>query len=621
MNDFVLPLSTFKKIADTTPVINTRTLPERNQRLTRFTVRKDKDGPLYSPAIWDAGCTRGNAGIKELTAVVLDCEKTAPPFAEVKPRLEGKASIWHTTHRHTSENERYRIILPLSRPVSPEKWPSVHRGAVRSLGLDGRIDPTCAEPARAYYAASCSPENEADSFSGFTEGDLWNPDELMELVADEPSPAEFTEDAIASKKSVGGRPGDDFNQRATWEEILSTHGWRRVSESRGVAKWVKPGDPGNEHQATTNNAGSDLFYCFSPDAPPMPCAKALSKFAVYALLNHNDDYSAAAKDLASKGYGDPILTPCPTAENPAEGEQRRITVVEAFAFMKMEFPPRENILSPWLPRQGLTMVYAPRGIGKTHFSLGVSYAVSSGGQFFSWRAPFPRGVLFLDGEMPAGVLQERLARIAVSSAGEPEAPLRIVTPDLQPSGMIDLTKPEDQRALTPYLEGVDLIVVDNLSTLCRRGKENEGEAWLPVQEWALGQRAAGRSILFIHHAGKNGEQRGTSRREDVLDTVIALKRPGDYTPDKGACFEVHFEKARGIFGDDTKPFEAQLVTGPDEHQEWLTKPLDQSTAEKVAALLNEGISQIEIAELLGVTKGAVSKARKRAADSGLLKVA
>jgi integrase len=44
----------------------------------------------------------------------------------------------------------------------------------------------------------------------------------------------------------------------------------------------------------------------------------------------------------------------------------------------------------------------------------------------------------------------------------------------------------------------------------------------------------------------------------VLDTVIALKRPGDYTPDMGACFEVNFEKARGLFGDDTKPFEARL---------------------------------------------------------------
>lgn len=317
---FMLKLSTFKRISDTTPVCGNLPLSKWQQRLTRHSVREDKDGPLYSPAIWKPGSTRGNEGIVELTACVLDCEKTAPPFAQVQPRLEGKSAIWHTTHRHTSENERYRIILPLSQPVSPEVWPSVHRGAVRSLNLDGRIDPTCAESARAYYAASCPPEIEADSFSGFTAGDLWNPDELKALVADEPIPAEFSEDAVASKKSIGGRPGDDFNQRTTWGEILSPHGWRQVSESRGIAKWVKPGDPGHEHQATTNNAGSDLFYCFSPDAPPMPCAKALSKFAVHALLNHDGDYSAAAKDLAGKGYGEPIPTPCRTEQSPSEIE-------------------------------------------------------------------------------------------------------------------------------------------------------------------------------------------------------------------------------------------------------------------------------------------------------------
>lgn len=54
--------------------------------------------------------------------------------------------------------------------------------------------------------------------------------------------------------------------------------------------------------------------------------------------------------------------------------------------------------------------------------------------------------------------------------------------------------------------------------------------------------------MFIHHAGKSGAQRGTSKREDVLDTVVALKRPGDYVTSQGARFEVHFEKARGIFG-------------------------------------------------------------------------
>ncbi len=304
-----------------------------------------------------------------------------------------------------------------------------------------------------------------------------------------------------------------------------------------------------------------------------------------------------------------------------EAEAPRVRVIDALDFMSMQFPPRENILSPWLPNQGLVMIYGPRGTGKTHGSLGIAYAVSSGGTLWGWMAPKPTGVLFIDGEMPAGVLQQRLARIAVSSESDLGAPLRIVTPDLQPSGMIDLSNPEDQKVLTPYLDGIGLIIVDNLSTLCRRGKESEGESWLPVQEWALQQRAAGRSILFIHHAGKNGEQRGTSRREDVLDTVIALKRPGDYTPDKGACFEIHFEKARGIYGDDTKPFEAQLVTTPDGRQEWVTKPLEQSTAEKVASLLNDGIPQTEIPDLLGLSKGAVSKAKKRAIEEGLLKVA
>ncbi len=337
---------------------------------------------------------------------------------------------------------------------------------------------------------------------------------------------------------------------------------------------------------------------------------------------------AAVKECLAAAQDPPMQGLSPTQGNQhnanredqdeGNGASSRLTVISAMDFMAFEFPPRENILAPWLPRQGLAMVHAPRGIGKTHFSLGVAYAVASGGKLFGWEATKPRGVLFIDGEMPATVLQERLARIAGSSDRDLAAPFHIINPDLQTSGMIDLTRPQDHLELAPYLEGVDLIVIDNLSTLCRTGKENEAESWIPVQGWALQQRAAGKSVLFIHHSGKNGEQRGTSKREDVLDTVIALKRPGDYTPEKGCCFEVHFEKARGIFGDDVKPFEAQLITTGDK-QEWLTRTLEQSTAEKVAALLNDGLSQVEIAEELEMTKSAISKARKKAGALGLLK--
>jgi hypothetical protein len=58
----------------------------------------------------------------------------------------------------------------------------------------------------------------------------------------------------------------------------------------------------------------------------------------------------------------------------------------------------------------------------------------------------------------------------------------------------------------------EVVFVDNISTLVRSGKENEAEGWLPVQSWVLRHRRAGRAVVLLHHAGKGGAQRGTSRR-------------------------------------------------------------------------------------------------------------
>lgn len=298
-----------------------------------------------------------------------------------------------------------------------------------------------------------------------------------------------------------------------------------------------------------------------------------------------------------------------------------LEVVDAHQFLTLDFPPREALLAPWLLTQSLCMIHSWRGVGKTHVSLGVAYAVASGGRFLTWEAPEPRKVLFVDGEMPGAALQERLAAIIQTAEREAaHGALRIITPDRQQNGMPDLATLEGQEAIDAALEDdTALIVLDNLSALCRSGgRENEAESWLSVATWALQKRAEGRAVLLIHHSGKSGAQRGTSKREDLLDIVLNLKRPADYLPSDGAIFEVHYEKARHLHGEETNPFEACLLADDHGHQLWVTKPLEESTFEKVVSLANEGLTQKEIADELGLHKSNVSRHHRKAEGLGLI---
>ena len=170
--------------------------------------------------------------------------------------------------------------------------------------------------------------------------------------------------------------------------------------------------------------------------------------------------------------------------------------------------------------------------------------------------------------------------------------------------------------LEAHTQETELIIVDNISTLCRNTRENEADSWLPVQEWALRMRASGKSVLFIHHAGKGGNQRGTSKREDILDTVISLKRPDDYKPKDGAVFQIHFEKARGFLGNETESFEAKFSTQPDGLQEWIMTPTQDTSYDQVVHLANKGLDQTQITEKLGINKSNVSRHLKRAHKEG-----
>lgn len=300
------------------------------------------------------------------------------------------------------------------------------------------------------------------------------------------------------------------------------------------------------------------------------------------------------------------------------------TVLKALSvrdLLSLEIPPREKILNPIIPEQGLTMIHAPRGIGKTHISLMVAYAVATGGQMFQgrWLSEGPKKVLFVDGEMPLTVMQERLAKIINSSEKDMhiEGNLHIITPDLQTQGITDLSTLEGQKAIEEHLKDVKLLILDNYSSLCRSGRENEAESWIPLQEWFLKLRRQGLSVLLIHHSNKTGGQRGTSRKEDLLDTVITLRKPEDYDPREGARFEVHYEKARGFYGEEAAPFEASLKEENGKFI-WRVRDIEDCQLDKVIELKKEGLTQRDIAQETGISLATVNRRLRDAKEKGFI---
>jgi hypothetical protein len=302
---------------------------------------------------------------------------------------------------------------------------------------------------------------------------------------------------------------------------------------------------------------------------------------------------------------------------------KALVAISLSEFLSMEIEPQEAILEPWLNSKSLNMLHAKRGVGKTYMGLSIAYAVATGSDYLKWKAPKPRKVVYLDGEMSSYTLQSRLKAISDATPCDSHLleNLCIFTPDLQEGPIPDLADKKWHSAVRSFIGDAELVIVDNLSCLARSGgPENDADSWNVLADWALKLRRDGIAVLFMHHSGKSGQQRGTSRKEDILNVVINLKHPVEYSPEMGAFFEVHFEKGRELFGEDSKSFIAKLVSQEKTHL-WEVTDIEDSNFDRVVAMSKLGLSLGDIAAELELSKSSVSRYQKRAREEGLIKKA
>lgn len=225
-------------------------------------------------------------------------------------------------------------------------------------------------------------------------------------VSADPEPVQKT-------PSSGLLPGEDFNQRGDIKALLERHGWKYLYSKNDNDYYRRPG---KDHGSCSASLKDRTFFVFSSNAAPFEPWKSYSPFAVYTLLECYGEYSVAAGELASKGYGEPlpepdnsdvdisgIITPAKDIVVPGPLSLRQMLV---------KYPNLRDPIIHGLLREGETLnVIAPTKTGKSWLVIDLALSVSTGLPWLGLPCE-PGNVLILDNELHGETSANRIPRVA-----------------------------------------------------------------------------------------------------------------------------------------------------------------------------------------------------------------
>jgi hypothetical protein len=350
----------------------------------------------------------------------------------------------------------------------------------------------------------------------------WSLNELPQVVADVPL------------ADPCGRPGDDFNERGDVRAILERHGWVCVRGGENEY-WRRPGKQSG--WSATLKAG--VFYVFSASAAPFEPNRGYSPFGVFARLEHNGDFRAAAAALRSHGFGRDahstvgVAAPqrvMPTPPRPRLAA-RRVSTVQ-----------REQLQWLWpgrIPLGKLTLLAGDPGLGKSLVTLDIAARVSTG-------RPWP------DCPLVPGQVGEVILFNAEDDLGDTIAPRLdkaqaddakvIAIEGIQVFGAcgdkpsrlyfsLEHHLPQLEDALAEWSD-VRLVVIDPISAYCgQTDSHNNAEVralLAPLADLAGRSQAA---ILAVTHLSKSGGPKAIYRAMGSLAFAAASRAVWAITKD------------------------------------------------------------------------------------------
>jgi predicted P-loop ATPase len=247
------------------------------------------------------GTKRGVSEVLFRSMLTLDLDKAKLGFIDKFTAESKYLSCLYTTHSHTKEEPRCRVIVPLSRDVTPDEYNAIARLFASQFGIE-QFDACSFRIAQLMFYPT-TPKNGEFIFKKI-EGKVLNPDKFL---ADYPmwhdiSTLPLTPDELPKNNVQRGRKKKDptelkgvigaFCRAYTVQEAIETY----------LSDVYEPTDKNNRYSLKSADSKGGLIiyddkYAFSHHATDIACGRELNAFQLVMLHLFGSDNNDAVKKM------------------------------------------------------------------------------------------------------------------------------------------------------------------------------------------------------------------------------------------------------------------------------------------------------------------------------------
>ena len=229
---------------------------------------------------------RRNGCVEARSMLTLDLDHAVPGIWDQVTMLHDFKCLMYSTHKHMPDAPRVRLIIPLSREVTPDEFVPISRMIAQDIGME-MIDDTCHEPARLMYWPSTSSDGEF--LFEVQDGPMLNPDEVLARYKDWHDSSEWPMSSRQGEivKRTIAKQADPLEKEGVVGAFCRTYGIHKAIETFLPDVYRPSALEGRYDYIPADSSAGVVTYddkfCYSHHATDPTCGKLLNAFDVVRM--------------------------------------------------------------------------------------------------------------------------------------------------------------------------------------------------------------------------------------------------------------------------------------------------------------------------------------------------